>query len=41
LGADADVHINVAETSTARVQEVHRTVLHAICSLIDRTAGSV
>ena len=40
MGADADIHINVAETSTARIQEVHRTVLHAICSLIDRTAGS-
>jgi D-sedoheptulose 7-phosphate isomerase len=41
MGADADIHINVAETSTARIQEVHRTVLHAICSLIDRAAASV
>ena len=41
MGADADIHINVAETSTARIQEVHRTVLHAICSLIDRAAGPV
>jgi phosphoheptose isomerase len=41
IGADADIHINVAETSTARIQEVHRTVLHAICSLIDRTVTPV
>ena len=36
IGAGADVHINVAEQSTARVQEVHRTILHAICALIER-----
>jgi D-sedoheptulose 7-phosphate isomerase len=36
IGASADIHINVAEPSTARVQEVHRTVLHAICSVIER-----
>jgi D-sedoheptulose 7-phosphate isomerase len=36
MGADADIHINVAESSTARVQEVHRTILHAMCALIDR-----
>jgi D-sedoheptulose 7-phosphate isomerase len=35
MGADADIHVNVAETSTARVQEVHRTILHAICAVID------
>ena len=35
MGADADIHLNVAETSTPRVQEVHRTILHAMCSLID------
>jgi len=35
MGADADVHVNVAETSTARVQEVHRTVLHAMCLLVE------
>jgi D-sedoheptulose 7-phosphate isomerase len=37
VGAEADIHLNVAEVSTARVQEVHRTVLHAICLLIDRS----
>ena len=36
MGADADIHLNVAEASTPRVQEVHRTILHAMCSLIDR-----
>ena len=35
MGAEADIHVNVAETSTARIQEVHRTVLHAICKLVD------
>src|SRR5262249_27293685 len=36
MGADADIHVNVAEASTARVQEVHRTIMHAICALIDQ-----
>ena len=36
MGAAADIHINVAETSTARVQEVHRTIMHAMCSLVEQ-----
>jgi D-sedoheptulose 7-phosphate isomerase len=36
MGADADIHLNVPEQSTARIQEVHRTIMHAICALIDR-----
>jgi D-sedoheptulose 7-phosphate isomerase len=36
IGPMADIHINVAEQSTPRVQEVHRTALHAMCSLIER-----
>ncbi len=36
MGADADIHLNVAEQSTARIQEVHRTIMHAMCALIDR-----
>jgi phosphoheptose isomerase len=36
VGAAADIHVNVASASTARVQEVHRTLLHAICELIER-----
>lgn len=36
IGQNADIHINVAESSTARIQEVHRTILHAMCLLIER-----
>jgi D-sedoheptulose 7-phosphate isomerase len=36
IGARADIHLNVAETSTARVQEVHRTILHAICAIVEQ-----
>ena len=36
LGAAADIHINVPAASTARVQEVHRTLLHAMCELVER-----
>ncbi len=35
VGLSADLHLNVAEGSTARVQEVHRTILHAMCALIE------
>jgi D-sedoheptulose 7-phosphate isomerase len=35
LGAAAAIHINVPERSTARVQEVHMTVIHAICALVE------
>jgi D-sedoheptulose 7-phosphate isomerase len=35
-GAAAEIHINVPSPSTARVQEVHRTLLHAMCELIER-----
>jgi D-sedoheptulose 7-phosphate isomerase len=38
-GAAADIHVNVPEASTARVQEVHRTIIHAICELIERHPG--
>jgi len=37
LGGAADVHVNVPDASTARVQEVHRTLLHAICEIVERT----
>jgi D-sedoheptulose 7-phosphate isomerase len=39
-GAVADIHVNVAESSTARIQEVHRTILHAIRSLVERRLAS-
>jgi len=37
MGVEADIHLNVAEASTPRVQEVHRTIMHAMCTLIDRS----
>lgn len=40
MGAAADIHVNVPHDSTPRVQEVHRTILHAICSLIDLSVKS-
>jgi phosphoheptose isomerase len=36
IGKAAAIHINVAHASTARIQEVHRTVIHAICALVER-----
>jgi len=34
-GRLAAIHVNVAEPVVARVQEVHATVLHLICELVD------
>ena len=34
-GRVADVHINVPADSTARIQEVHRTLIHVMCELIE------
>jgi D-sedoheptulose 7-phosphate isomerase len=36
LGRAADIHVNVPETDTARAQEVHRTLLHVLCELVER-----
>ena len=36
VGAAADIHVNVRSESTARVQEVHRTLLHVMCELVER-----
>ena len=35
-GRIAEVHVNVPETVTARVQEAHMTVLHLFCAFVDR-----
>jgi D-sedoheptulose 7-phosphate isomerase len=35
LGAGADIHVNVPHEVTARVQEVQRTQMHAICALVE------
>ncbi len=34
-GRAADIHLNVPDRATPRVQEVHRTLLHVICELIE------
>jgi D-sedoheptulose 7-phosphate isomerase len=34
-GRLADVHINVPDACTARVQEVHITLIHAICEIVE------
>jgi D-sedoheptulose 7-phosphate isomerase len=36
LRGEADIHLAVPEQCAPRVQEVHRTILHAICSIIDQ-----
>lgn len=35
-GRLAEVHVNVPEAVTARVQEAHMTVLHLFCAFVDR-----
>jgi len=35
--AAVDVHLNINHPSTARVQEMHITCLHILCTLIDET----
>jgi D-sedoheptulose 7-phosphate isomerase len=36
LGRIVDVHVNVPSPSTARTQEVHTTLLHVLCDLVER-----
>jgi D-sedoheptulose 7-phosphate isomerase len=38
-GRVAAIHVNVPEPVVARVQEVHATVLHAMCELVDEELG--
>ncbi len=35
IGRMADVHLNVPDRATPRVQEVHRTLLHVMCDLVE------
>ena len=35
VGRAAAIHVNVPSDVTARVQEVHRTLLHVICELVE------
>jgi phosphoheptose isomerase len=37
VGRAAVVHVNVPSDNAARVQEVHRTLLHVICDLVERS----
>jgi D-sedoheptulose 7-phosphate isomerase len=39
-GGLATVHIHVPSPVTARVQEVHRTILHVICDIVERQLGN-
>ena len=34
-GRTVEIHVNVPSDSTPRVQEVHRTLLHVICELVE------
>ena len=36
IGRTAAIHVNVPCSVTARVQEVHRTLLHIVCDLVER-----
>ncbi len=36
-GRTAAIHVNVPSPSAARVQEVHRTLLHVMCDLVERS----
>jgi D-sedoheptulose 7-phosphate isomerase len=36
VGRAAAIHVNVPEADAARAQEVHRTLLHILCELVER-----
>jgi phosphoheptose isomerase len=36
-GRAAAIHVNVPSEDTPRVQEVHRTLMHVICELVERS----
>lgn len=38
VGRLAAIHVNVPSDATARVQEVHRTLLHVICEIVENDA---
>jgi len=40
LGRAVDIHVNVPEQDTARIQEVQRTLLHVLCELVERELPS-
>jgi D-sedoheptulose 7-phosphate isomerase len=38
VGRAAEIHVNVPDQNTARVQEVHRTLLHVMCEVVEANA---
>ena len=40
-GVAAEIHVHVPGDVTARIQEVHATVLHLICEIVDEELGPV
>jgi phosphoheptose isomerase len=36
IGRAVEIHVNVSSESTPRIQEVHRTLLHVLCDLVER-----
>jgi D-arabinose 5-phosphate isomerase GutQ len=39
VGRAAGIHLNVPSDVTARVQEVHRTLLHVICDIVEKSVA--
>ena len=37
VGRTAEIHVNVPDENTARVQEVHRTLLHVMCEVVEES----
>ena len=40
VGRAADMHVNVPDQNTQRVQEVHMTLLHVMCEVIEEDANA-
>ena len=40
VGSAAEIHVNVPDQNTARVQEVHRTLIHVMCEVIEEGANA-
>jgi D-sedoheptulose 7-phosphate isomerase len=40
VGGAAEIHVNVPDQNTQRVQEVHMTLLHVICEVIEEDANA-
>ena len=40
VGSAAEIHVNVPDQNRARVQEVHRTLIHVMCEVIEEGANA-